>query len=102
MSTREMFRALTRVAFLLTLIAISFGSAFAQATASASLAGTVVDKNQAVIRGATVTATNKATGLTRTAATNDSGGYNIDLLHAGSYDIKVNATGYGDAGWAPV
>ncbi len=98
MSTREMFKALTGAAFLLTLIAIAFGSAFAQATASASLAGTVVDKNQAVIRGATVTATNKATGLTRTATTNDSGEYKIDLLPAGRYDVKASASGFGDAG----
>src|SRR5947207_4551187 len=97
MSTREMFQALTGVAFLLTLMAIAFGSASAQATASASLAGTVVDKNQAVIRGATVTATNKANGLTRTATTNDNGEYKIDLLPAGAYDVKVNASGFGDA-----
>src|SRR5438046_4832477 len=97
MSTREMFKALTGVTFLLTLIAIAFGSASAQATASASLAGTVVDKNQAVIRGATVTATNKANGLTRTATTNDNGEYKIDLLPAGAYDVKVNASGFGDA-----
>src|SRR6266705_2453982 len=98
MSTREMFKALTGAAFLLTLIALTFGSASAQATASASLAGTVVDKNQAVIRGATVTATNKATGLTRTATTNDSGEYKIDLLPAGRYDVKASASGFGDAG----
>src|SRR6266568_8732733 len=96
MSTREMFKALTGAAFLLTLIAIAFGSASAQATASASLAGTVGDKNQAVIRGATVTATNKANGLTRTTTTNDNGEYKIDFLPAGRYDIKVNAAGFGD------
>jgi len=55
-----------------------------------------LDKNQAVIKGATVTVTNKATAQTRTATTNDSGEYKIDLLPAGSYDIKVSASGFAD------
>ena len=71
-------------------------SAFAQGTASSALSGTVLDKNGAVIKGGSVTATNKATGQTRTATTNDNGEYRIDLLPAGLYDIKVSATGFGD------
>src|SRR5437867_11449608 len=55
------------------------GSALAQVTASGALAGTVADKNGAVINGATVTATNKANGQTRTVTTNESGEYKIDL-----------------------
>ncbi|PYS37192.1 MAG: hypothetical protein DMF71_19030, partial [Acidobacteria bacterium] len=74
-----------------------YATVFAQATASASLSGTVLDKNQAVIKGATVTATNKATAQTRTATTNDNGEYKIDLLPAGLYDIKINASGFTDA-----
>src|SRR5229473_1251235 len=70
---------------------------FAQVTASGALSGTVVDKNGAVIKGATVTATNKSSGQARTAATNDSGEYKIDLLPAGRYDVKVNASGFADA-----
>jgi hypothetical protein len=69
---------------------------FAQATASASLRGAVIDKNQAVIKGATVTATNKATGQAREATTDDNGEYKFDLLPAGTYDVKVNASGFGD------
>src|SRR5438552_8055069 len=81
----------------LVLVLVGYATAFAQATASASLSGTVLDKNQAAIKGASVTATNKATGQTRTATTNDSGEYKIDLLPAGNYDIKVNASGFADA-----
>src|SRR5438128_2090165 len=72
------------------------GSAFAQGTASAALGGTVSDQKGGVISGATVTVTNKATGIGRTATTNDNGEYRLDLLPAGSYDIKVSATGFGD------
>src|SRR6266550_4656143 len=70
--------------------------ALGQVTASGALGGTVADKNGAVIKGATVTATNKATGQTRSAMTDDSGAYKIDVLPAGRYDIKVSASGFGD------
>src|SRR3989442_2279808 len=79
------------------LVLAGYATVFAQATASASLSGTVLDKNQAVIKGATVTVTNKATGQTRTSTTNDDGEYKIDLLPAGRYDIKTNASGFADA-----
>lgn len=68
----------------------------AQVTASASVEGTVKDIKEAVVPGASVTVTNVATGLARTAATGGEGTYKIDLLPAGLYDIKVNATGFGD------
>jgi hypothetical protein len=77
----------------------SFGqqTSFAQATASATLEGKVVDKAQAVINGATVTINNKATGLTRTTSTGDTGAYRFELLPAGKYDIKVSASGFSSA-----
>jgi hypothetical protein len=57
------------------LIASSFtlllcANVFAQVTASGAISGTVKDKNQAAIANATVTITNKSTGLSRTAQTN--------------------------------
>jgi hypothetical protein len=83
----------------LSLLIWSFGqqTSFAQATASAALEGTVTDKTQAVIKSATVTITNKATGLTRTTSTNDIGVYRFELLPAGKYDIKVSASGFASA-----
>src|SRR5712691_1825641 len=80
----------------LTVLLLS-SSALAQVTASGALSGTVVDKNGGRIKGATVTATNKATGQTRTATTNDNGEYKIDLLPAGRYDVKVSGSGFTDA-----
>src|SRR5260370_17238212 len=69
----------------------------AQATASASLQGTIVDKSQAVLTGADVAITNKATGATRSTKTNASGEYRFDLLSAGIYNIKANAPGFATA-----
>jgi len=71
--------------------------ALGQATASASLGGTVVDKDGALVPGATVTITNKATGQSRTLETGESGQYKFDLLAAGRYEIKVTKTGFADA-----
>ncbi len=71
-------------------------TALGQGTASSGLSGVVLDKNGAVIKGGTVTVTNKSNGLSRTATTNDNGEYRIDLLPAGTYDIKVTASGFGD------
>lgn len=68
--------------------------AFAQANATANLEGTITDKNQAVVAGATVTVTSKSTGLARTATTNESGNYRIEQLPAGFYDIKISAKGF--------
>src|ERR1044072_5361941 len=71
-------------------------NASAQVTASAAMSGTVRDKNEAAISNASVTITNKSTGLSRTTTTNESGEYRLDFLPAGRYDIKVSATGFGD------
>src|SRR5205814_9875693 len=79
---------------LVLILSIGCGTLFAQATASATLEGTVMDKAQAVVVGATVTVTNKATGLVRTTTTNGEGVYRFELLAAGSYDIKVSASGF--------
>src|SRR5262249_42724064 len=72
-------------------------SVFAQATASATLEGTVTDKAQAVIKGASVTITKKAMGVSRPATTNDTGSYRFELLSAGVYEIKVSASGFATA-----
>src|SRR5260370_10468599 len=66
----------------------------AQATASGSVAGTIFDKSQAVITGAEVVITRKATGATRTAITNDAGSYRFDLLPAGGYTVRVSKQGF--------
>src|SRR5437588_2525114 len=84
------------VSFLMVLTVFAV-SAIAQVTASGALSGSVSDKNGGRIKGATVTATNKATGQSRTAVTDDNGAYKIDLLPAGRYDIKTSASGFADS-----
>ncbi|HEX8474215.1 MAG TPA: TonB-dependent receptor [Pyrinomonadaceae bacterium] len=85
-----------KILFIVLTILLGCVPLFAQATASSSLDGTVMDIKQAVVPGATVTVTNNANGLTRNVTTDDNGSYRIDLLPAGLYDIKVSASGFGD------
>src|SRR5438552_2958922 len=100
MNTQDSVSRLNGVAgsilFLVLVLLLGCGSTFAQVTASAAIGGTVADEKGGVINGATVTVTNKATGTSRTAGTNDNGEYKIDLLAAGRYNIRVSATGFGD------
>ena len=73
-------------------------SMFGQATANASLQGTITDKSQAVIGNkAVVTLTNIETGATRTGNTNDAGEYRFDSLSAGMYSVKATAPGFSTA-----
>src|SRR5215471_13728 len=83
--------------FLACLLLVSCSTFVGQVTATSTLQGTVVDKSQAVLRGADVTITNKATGATRSAKTNELGEYKFDLLPVGLYNIKVSNTGFSAA-----
>jgi hypothetical protein len=70
-------------------------SLYAQATAS--LAGTVVDKTGAVVPGASVVATSQGTGLARNARTDGAGHYLIPLLPVGTYSVRVDAASFQSA-----
>jgi hypothetical protein len=85
---------LFQAAAFLAIVTFSSGNAFAQATASGTIEGTVFDQTQAVIAGANVVITNKATGDKRTASSNDVGHYRFDLLSAGAYSLNVSKQGF--------
>jgi len=70
---------------------------FGQATASATLEGTVSDSSQAVIPGAQVGITSVASGAQRTTVTNGTGNYRFDLLSAGPYKLTVSSKGFSTA-----
>lgn len=78
----------------LALVLLSVAPAFAQGTSSGAIQGTVFDPTQAVIQGAEVVVTSKATGESRTTASNESGVYRFDLLSAGAYTVKVSKPGF--------
>jgi hypothetical protein len=61
------------------------------------IAGKVVDEQGRVVPGATVTATNKGTGASQTATTNEFGEYALTNLAPGKYDITVEASNFSKA-----
>jgi carboxypeptidase family protein/TonB-dependent receptor-like protein len=79
------------------LLSLGSGNAFGQATASAALQGTITDASDAAIKGAKVEITSKEQGWTRSTETNDTGFYRFELLPAGVYSLKVNASGFSTA-----
>jgi hypothetical protein len=100
MDTKNSNFGLNRLArtsvFLVFILLLGCSSIFAQGTSSSAIGGTVADAKGDVIRGATVNVTNKATGMERTATTNDDGAYKLDFLPAGRYAVKVSASGFGE------
>ncbi len=68
-------------------------SALAQAT-TGTIDGRVVDQSNAAVPGATVTARNEATGLTRTVTVSSTGTYRIASLPTGRYEVRVALAGF--------
>ncbi|MDX6289999.1 MAG: hypothetical protein QOH42_1798, partial [Blastocatellia bacterium] len=69
---------------------------FAQQAGTATLSGRIIDPNEAVIRGATVSATQKATSVRRETTTNDDGVFVLSNLPPGEYEVKIQAPGFAD------
>src|SRR5215471_21470474 len=63
-------------------------------SASATLSGTVLDPNGAIVPGANVTITEVATGLQRTVTTNDQGYFSVPLLKPSTYLLQVEHQGF--------
>ena len=63
-------------------------------TITATIAGTITDSAGAVVPGATVTATSKETGISRSVVTDGEGRYTIPFLQPGVYDISVEGAGF--------
>ena len=63
-------------------------------SASATLSGTVLDPNSAVVPGANITVTEVATGVQRTATTNNQGYFSVPLLKPSTYLLQVEHQGF--------
>ena len=58
------------------------------------ISGTVKDANGGVVPNATVTVTNTATNLQRSATTDESGFYTVTNLPAGNYNVSAEQKGF--------
>ncbi len=70
--------------------------ASAQQSATATVSGAVKDSNGALVTGAEVTVTQKATGIRRESVTNGAGFFVITNLASGVYELKVQAKGFAE------
>ena len=59
-----------------------------------AIQGTIVDQSRAVLPGVTITVTNIATGVARTALSNETGVYRVLSLEPGRYRITAELEGF--------
>jgi len=79
---------------LLGTLLLSMFSNWAFGQDTATLLGTVTDPSGSVVPNVTVTITSHATGVTKTAPTNDVGQYVFPSVQIGTYDMKASAQGF--------
>ena len=77
----------------LAVFAVALTAAYGQ-TEKAQLSGTVTDKSNATIPGANITLINSATGIKRTAQTNEAGRYVVRFLYPATYELTVQKEGF--------
>lgn len=92
--SRGLFASVNLLLLLLAVLVFSSPNAFAQATATANLNGTVKDTSGAVVPGAKATLTNIATGEKRTAVSDAVGVFRFVLLPPTTYSLEVTAPGF--------
>ena len=84
-----------RFAQLIALLTLTAAGVLAQSPNTASMRVTVVDQNDAVVRGANVSVVNTATGAAREAVSSDEGTATIaGLSLTGEYKVSVVMTGF--------
>jgi len=84
-----------RILFVLAVSVAAF--CFAQEAhgqATGSFLGTVTDKSGSAVAGATVTVTSQGTGAVRSAVTDETGHYIVNLLPVSVYTIRVEFKGF--------
>jgi hypothetical protein len=86
-----------RLVCLLALISILGSAALAQALSAGTVAGVVLDPNNAAVPNADVTITNSVTGYTRSVTSNTDGTFRFDNVPPNNYQLSVAATGFATA-----
>src|SRR5687767_7628248 len=82
---------IVRLCLFVTLIVSVSLTAMAQSQANTgNIEGRIADPNNAAVPGVTVTATNQATGLVKSAQSNDDGIYRITFLPPGNYNVATS------------
>ena len=83
-----------KLTFIVVLALLNLAAASAQDLDDASINGTIVDQNEAVIAGASITATLNRTGVMRRVAMGADGRFRIRQLEPGTYTLRISADGF--------
>ncbi len=86
--------AIGMIALAATLVTLVQSQALAQDTTTATVRGTVSDTSGGILPGVTVTITNSSTKESRTATSNDRGGFAFPSLFSGTYELKAELQGF--------
>jgi hypothetical protein len=87
----------TRSLFMALLCCVITVAAFGQNITNGSINGHITDSSGGALPGVTVSATNADTGLNRTAVTDNTGEYRLNLLPPGKYRVDAELAGLGKA-----
>jgi hypothetical protein len=79
---------------LLLAIPLLFAATALAQVQTGRMTGTVYDPNKAAVPNAAITVTEKATGVARRVASNETGAYVVTALNPGIYDVAVSAPGF--------
>ena len=90
-------RGAERRFLLLLLLSLCLYPSFASAQVSATLSGIVSDQSGATVPGASATARNLDTGLSRNTVTDQVGRYQLFALPLGQYEVRVKKVGFAEA-----
>jgi hypothetical protein len=83
-----------RLVLLVVAIAVISVEALGQGETTSAIVGQVTDATGAVVPGATVTITNRDTGMKRSVRSDEAGRFSFPQLKPGSYSVKVEAQGF--------
>jgi hypothetical protein len=91
-------RTIRRISFyailLLALVPVCSSSAWAQGLGAGTVAGTIIDPNNAAVPNATIIIANPVTGYKRTVTSDADGAFRFDNVPPNSYQLNVSASGF--------
>ena len=102
MNWNSFLPCLRRAVLVLLLPVLAAQLTLGQTSTTGAIRGTLTDSTGAVISGATVTVTSKATDQVRTVKSDSSGQYTVGLLPPETYKISITAPGFKTEEPAPV
>lgn len=87
-------KAILQLILLLIVTTISTAPIWAQGLGAGTVAGTVIDPNNAAVPNATLTIANPVTGYKRTATSDADGAFRFDNVPPNTYQLSVSASGF--------